>query len=178
VDRHGQGESASKRKVNWKDAPMVGNAIVLAAAAKPSSFNPSTLIIILIVVVAFYLLMIRPQQRRKQQAAQKQSSVAPGATVRTTAGMYATVVDVDGDDVILEVAPGVEVRYMKRAIMEVVSPGEEPVEDSYETAEDETGEDEAVNDEAVNDETVNDETVEPSDAEETAYEKATGTKKD
>ena len=37
--------------------------------------------------------------------------------------MYATVVDVDGDDVILEVAPGVEVRYMRRAVMDVVSPG-------------------------------------------------------
>jgi preprotein translocase subunit YajC len=173
---------ASRRKVNRKDAPMQGKYVLAAAAAK-SGFNPSTLILILIVVVAFYLLMIRPQQRRKQQAAQKQSSVAPGATVRTTAGMYATVVDVDGDDVILEVAPGVEVRYMKRAIMDVVSSGEEPAEDSYETAEDETAEDEIADDDTVDDETVKHETVvddaaEPSDAEETAYEKATGTKKD
>jgi preprotein translocase subunit YajC len=38
--------------------------------------------------------------------------------------MYATVTDVDGDDVVLEVAPGVEVRYMKRAIAEVLEPGE------------------------------------------------------
>ena len=88
-------------------------------------FNPSTLILILIVVVAFYLLMIRPQQRRRQQAQQKQNTWQPGARVRTTAGMYATVVDVDGDDVILEVAPGVEVRYMKRAVMDVVSPGDD-----------------------------------------------------
>jgi preprotein translocase subunit YajC len=101
----------------------------LAAAAKSSGFNPSTLILILVVVVAFYFLMIRPQQRRKQAAAQQSSNVEPGARVRTTAGMYATVVDTDGDDVILEVAPGVEVRYMKRAIMEVVSPGE-PVDET------------------------------------------------
>jgi hypothetical protein len=50
--------------------------------------------------------------------------------------MYATVVDTDGDDVILEVAPGVEVRYMKRAIMEVVSPGE-PVDETEMDADDE-----------------------------------------
>ncbi|HEX4090600.1 MAG TPA: preprotein translocase subunit YajC [Trebonia sp.] len=112
---------------------MLGN-YDLAAAKSGSSFNPSTLILILIVVVAFYFLMIRPQQRRKQAAAQQSNNVEPGARVRTTAGMYATVVDVDGDDVILEVAPGVEVRYMKRAIMEVVSPGE-PV-DETETDED------------------------------------------
>ena len=114
---------------------MLGN-YDLAAATKSSGFNPSTLILILIVVVAFYFLMIRPQQRRKQQAAQKSSNVEPGARVRTTAGMYATVVDVDGDDVILEVAPGVEVRYMKRAIMEVVSPGE-PVDETEMDADDE-----------------------------------------
>jgi preprotein translocase subunit YajC len=42
--------------------------------------------------------------------------------------MYATVVEVDGDDVVLEVAPGVEVRYLKRAIMEVITPGDEQAE--------------------------------------------------
>ena len=118
---------------------MLGN-YDLAAATKSSGFNPSTLILILIVVVAFYFLMIRPQQRRKQQAAQKSSNVEPGARVRTTAGMYATVVDVDGDDVILEVAPGVEVRYMKRAIMEVVSPGD-PVDETETDADDEDADD-------------------------------------
>jgi preprotein translocase YajC subunit len=118
---------------------MLGN-YDLAAATKSSGFNPSTLILILIVVVAFYFLMIRPQQRRKQQAAQQSNNVEPGARVRTTAGMYATVVDVDGDDVILEVAPGVEVRYMKRAIMEVVSPGD-PVDETETDADDEDADD-------------------------------------
>ena len=115
---------------------MLGNYDLAATASKSSGFNPSTLILILIVVVAFYFLMIRPQQRRKQQAAQQSNNVEPGARVRTTAGMYATVVDVDGDDVILEVAPGVEVRYMKRAIMEVVSPGE-PVDETETDVDDE-----------------------------------------
>jgi preprotein translocase subunit YajC len=119
---------------------MQGTAIVLAATSTKSSFNPTSLILILVVVVGVYMLMIRPQRRRQQQAQQKQTSVQPGARVRTTAGMYATVVDVDGDDVVLEVAPGVEVRYMRRAIMDVVSPGEEPETDSYETGEDESDE--------------------------------------
>ena len=34
--------------------------------------------------------------------------------------MYATVVAVEDQDVILEVAPGVEARFMRRAIMDVV----------------------------------------------------------
>ena len=106
----------------------MGNIALLAATtSSKSGFNPTTLILILVVVVGFYLLMIRPQQRRRQQAQQQQSTVQPGARVRTTAGMYATVVDVDGDDVVLEVAPGVEVRYMRRAIMDVVGPAEDTV---------------------------------------------------
>ena len=87
------------------------------------------------------MLMIRPQRRRQQQAQKQQNTLRPGARVRTTAGMYATVVDVDGDDVVLEVAPGVEVRYMRRAVMDVVSPGEETPDDSYSDSEDEHAED-------------------------------------
>lgn len=110
----------------------MGNHTYLAASSSGSSFNPTSLILILVVIVGVYLLMIRPQRRRQQQAAKQQNTLLPGARVRTTAGMYATVVDVDGDDVVLEVAPGVEVRYMRRAVMDVVSPGEETPDDSYE----------------------------------------------
>ena len=119
---------------------MGGNHMYLAASSSGSSFNPTSLILILVVIVGVYMLMIRPQRRRQQQAQQQQNTVRPGARVRTTAGMYATVVDVDGDDVVLEVAPGVEVRYMRRAVMDVVSPGEEPAEDSYEASDDEAEE--------------------------------------
>ena len=105
-----------------------------AEAATKSSGSALTFpILIVLVFVGFYFLMIRPQRRRQQQVQQQQKTVAPGARVRTTAGMYATVVEVDGDDVVLEVAPGVEVRYLKRAIMEVVQPAEEA--ETYEDAE-------------------------------------------
>ena len=106
----------------------------LAATSSGGGFSGSTLILILIVVVAFYLLLIRPQQRRKQQAAQRQNDILPGTRVRTTAGMYATVVEVDGDDVILEIAPGIEARYMKRAIMDVVAPAETVEDDEVSLA--------------------------------------------
>ena len=123
----------------------MGDVILAATSTKSTAgFNPTSLILILVVVVGFYMLMIRPQRRRAQQTQQKQRDVQVGARVRTTAGMYATVVDVDDDDVVLEVAPGVEVRYMKRAVMDVVSPAEETEDslaDSDEDAEDETDDD-------------------------------------
>jgi preprotein translocase subunit YajC len=112
-----------------------------AQAATSKSSSLTFPILIVLVFVGFYFLMIRPQRRRQQAVQHQQRTVTPGARVRTTAGMYATVIDVDGDDVVLEVAPGVEVRYLKRAIMEVIAPGDadvrEDVEDEYEPAEDE-----------------------------------------
>jgi preprotein translocase subunit YajC len=171
--------ASRQAKVNRKDAPIMGNVAPLAATSSSSGFNPSTLILILIVVVAFYLLMIRPQQRRKQQAQQQRNTVQPGARVRTTAGMYATVVDVDGDDVILEVAPGVEVRYMKRAVMDVVSPGDAVEEDEATVDEVDTDSYEETGEADVHDAGETDESASAAhDAEETAYEQATGSKKD
>jgi preprotein translocase subunit YajC len=101
-------------------------AATVAASTKSSSGSSEFTFILLIalVFVGFYFLLIRPQRRRQQQVAQQQNTVSLGARVRTTAGMYATVTAVDGDDVVLEVAPGVEVRYLKRAIMEVIAPGD------------------------------------------------------
>jgi preprotein translocase subunit YajC len=119
----------------------MGYAEAAEAATKSSSSSLTFPILIVLVFVGFYFLMIRPQRRRQQKVQQQQKTVAPGARVRTTAGMYATVVEVDGDDVVLEVAPGIEVRYLKRAIMEVIEAGEEPENDEpegyYEEAQDE-----------------------------------------
>jgi len=103
----------------------MGISAAAEAATKSSGSSLTFPILIVLVFVGFYFLMIRPQRRRQQQVQQQQKTVAPGAQVRTTAGMYATVVEVDGDDVVLEVAPGVEVRYLRRAIMEVITPGDE-----------------------------------------------------
>src|ERR1700719_1711940 len=117
--------------------PRVMGTIAGAAAAAAKSSGSSSytfLLLIVLVFVGFYFLMIRPQRRRQQQAQQQQRTVGVGARVRTTAGMYATVSAVDGDDVILEVAPGVDVRYVRRAVTEIIPPGEyeetEPVDDA------------------------------------------------
>ena len=127
-------------------------AIGTAAAASSSGGSSTFLILIVVFIGLIYFMAIRPGRNRQKRVQQQQNTVLPGARVRTTAGMYATVVAVDGDDVVLEVAPDVEVRYMKRAIMEVLSPGDEvPAEDEAETdgAEAEYEDDAAHEDDAV-----------------------------
>ena len=133
-------------------------AVVAATSTKSGSSSYTFLLLIVLVFVGFYFLMIRPQRRRQQMAQQQQRTLTPGAQVRTTAGMYATVSAVDGDDVILEVAPGVDVRYMRRAVTEVISSGEPEETETVADAHDE----EYADDEA------SDEDAEPSDAHDSA----------
>jgi preprotein translocase subunit YajC len=109
----------------------MGSFDVLAATTKSSGgFGSTELIVIVIIVIGFYMLLIRPQRRRQQQAQQQRNSLRVGSRVTTTAGMRATVVAIDDEsgDVVLEAAPGVELRFMKRAIMSVDTPGDEPEE--------------------------------------------------
>ena len=101
----------------------MGNEQILAATSS-SGGNPYLFPIIIVALFGLlYFVMIRPQRNRQRQAVQMQNEIVPGQRVRTTAGMYATVVSIEGDDVVLEVAPGVNVRYMRRAIMGVVPDG-------------------------------------------------------
>ena len=82
--------------------------MILAATATKSGGNPAfTFIILAVLVGLFYLLIMRPQRNRQRKAMQTQSQVMPGQRVRTTAGMYGTVVSGDDRDVVIEIAPGV-----------------------------------------------------------------------
>jgi preprotein translocase subunit YajC len=93
---------------------------------------------LILLVVVFYFLLIRPQRKRQQEQLRMQNSLVPGTRVMTTTGLFATVVAVEDEDVILEIAPGVESRWVKAAIGRVVTPVHTQDENS---AEDETVED-------------------------------------
>ncbi len=73
-----------------------------------------------LLVVGLYVLAIRPQRARARALAQVRSTVAPGRRVITTAGIHATVLSVEEDAVVLEVAPGVPVRFMTSAVVRVL----------------------------------------------------------
>jgi preprotein translocase subunit YajC len=79
-----------------------------------------TLLLPLLLLAVFYFILIRPQQKQRREIAQIQSTVEPGARVMTSSGLLGTVVSVEGDEVVLEVAPGVTNRYVRRAIMRVL----------------------------------------------------------
>lgn len=90
------------------------------AATKSSSSSFLPLLIIVVLFGLFYVAIIRPQRNRQRQAAQTQNQVMPGQRVRTTAGIYGTVVSGDDRDIVVEIAPGVQITMLRRAVMEVV----------------------------------------------------------
>ncbi len=74
----------------------------------------------IVLIGAFYFILIRPQRNRQREMKSLMSRLEPGQHVMTTAGMFATITAVDGDHVMLEIAPGVSVRYMAAAVAKVV----------------------------------------------------------
>lgn len=101
----------------------MGHMVFLAATTKSSSTNLLPILIIVVLFGVLYMTMIRPQRNRQRQAQQMQSTVTPGARIRTTAGMYGTIKSVEDQDVVVEVAPGVNIRMLRRAVMDVVQDG-------------------------------------------------------
>lgn len=81
----------------------------------------SSLLFLLVLVVGMYLLLIRPQRARAKQMAQVRSALAVGTQVITTAGLHASVAAVHDDGtVLLEIAPGVQARFLQQAVVQVV----------------------------------------------------------
>lgn len=100
-------------------------SVVIIAQSSPSSGSGLGLLLPLVLLAALYLLMIRPQRARMKQMTAVQRSLEPGRRVVTTAGLHATVTEVDGDTVLLEIAPGVVARFSVQAVVRTL-PEDEP----------------------------------------------------
>jgi preprotein translocase subunit YajC len=96
----------------------MGNMILAASTTKSSGTNLLPIILIVVLFMLVYMTMSR--RSRAKRAQQMQTDIVPGTRVRTTSGMYGTVTSVeDNDDVMVEVAPGVSIRMMRRAVVPV-----------------------------------------------------------
>ena len=99
----------------------------------------ASLILLLAMFVLLWVLLIRPQRQRQQKQQHLLSSVEPGDEVLTVGGLYGIVRDIDEeDDLIVEIAEGIQVRIARRAIGGVVKPEDE--DDEWEEDADEADE--------------------------------------
>jgi preprotein translocase subunit YajC len=133
--------------------------------------------LLVFVVIAFMLWTTYSQQRRSKKAQEQlQRMVKKGDEVLTVGGMFGTVRKVGDDFVILEVADRTKVRFLRRAIREIVNEEEdveeddeaEYVDDEYDEAEydEQDGDEEDSDEEDSDDEDSGDEADESDEAEE------------
>jgi preprotein translocase subunit YajC len=95
-----------------------------AGAAGTSDFLVSVVPFILIFVI-MYFLIIRPQRQQMKKHAEMIAAVRRGDTIVTSGGLVAKVTKVvDDAEVQAEIAEGVKVKIMRKAIAELRSKGE------------------------------------------------------
>jgi preprotein translocase subunit YajC len=101
------------------------HAVAAIEATTKSTGSSSSLLIIIVIFAILMVFMFRSQSRRKRAAQDTQRQVVDGARIRTTFGVYGTIVESDDRNVMVEVAPGTRIKMLRQAIAMVV-PDDEP----------------------------------------------------
>ena len=94
-------------------APAELNHLILAQAAPDAIMQMLPLVMILAV---FYFLLIRPQQQKAKEHEDFIKALKKGELVVTASGLYGRIVELKDQDVTLEIAPNVRVRYERSKI--------------------------------------------------------------
>ena len=89
----------------------------------------SFLIIMVLMLGVMYVLMIRPQRQRQAQQASMIDSAGVGDDVLTTGGIYGTISETEGDDIVVEIANGVTVHMTRRGIAAVLPPEDDEADE-------------------------------------------------
>lgn len=79
-------------------------------------------IVMVLMLVVMYVLMIRPQRQRQAQQQSMIDEAGVGDDILTTGGIYGTITESDGDDIVVRLAEGLDVHMTRRAIAAVLPP--------------------------------------------------------
>jgi preprotein translocase subunit YajC len=82
-------------------------------------------IIMALMLGVMYVLMIRPQRQRQAQQQSMIDNAGIGDDILTSGGIYGTITQVEGDDVVVELAPNLTVHMTRRGIAAVLPPEED-----------------------------------------------------
>ena len=102
------------------------------------------LIIMALMLGVMYVLMVRPQRQKQSQQQAMINDASVGDDVLTTGGIYGTITEAEGDDVVVEIASGISVHMTRRGIAAVLAPEEDlEDDDDFDEVEDDEDVDEA-----------------------------------
>ena len=79
-------------------------------------------LILLVLLGGLLFLMFSRTRRQQREVQQTQANLTVGVEVMTASGMFATVVELDDQAVVLETGPGQRSRWDRRAVARVIGP--------------------------------------------------------
>lgn len=80
------------------------------------------LIVMVLILVVMYVLMIRPQRQRQREQQLMIEGASVGDDILTTGGIYGTISEAEGDDIVVDIADGLSVHMTRRGIAAVLPP--------------------------------------------------------
>jgi preprotein translocase subunit YajC len=95
------------------------------------------LIVLAATFVLLWVLFILPQQRRVRAHQALVASLEPGDEVVLSAGIHGRIADLGPEELMLDVAPGVELRVARQAVLRLVEHAT-PADDDTDSADDDS----------------------------------------
>lgn len=87
------------------------------------------LMVMVLLLVVMWVLMIRPQRQRQREHQTMIDGADVGDDILTTGGIYGTIAEADGDDIVVELGEGLSVHMTRRGIAAVLPPEEDELEE-------------------------------------------------
>jgi preprotein translocase subunit YajC len=92
-----------------------------ASDAQASQSVLSSFIPLVLIMVVFYFLLIRPQQKRLKEHQDMIKVLAKGSKILTAGGIIGTVVKVEDEILIVEVAENTRVKIKKDTVLDIIN---------------------------------------------------------
>lgn len=109
---------------------LISSAFAQTAAAPAAGVDWMAFAPLVLIFVVFYFLLIRPQQKKMKEHRAMVAAIRRGDRVVTAGGIIGTVAKVpEGDEILIEIADGTQVRVVRSTLQQVISKGE-PVDDT------------------------------------------------
>ena len=97
-----------------------------ASPGKSGASGLATLLPLILIFGLFYMFLIRPQRNRQKQQQALLGQLEVGDEVQTAGGMFGRISRLDDQFAWVELAPGVEIKMLRRAVVGRVGPEREP----------------------------------------------------
>lgn len=90
--------------------------MMLLQAETPAGGGMSGLLMIVAMIAIFYFFMIRPQSKKQKEIKKAREAMQTGDRVVTAGGIHGKIKEVNENNFLLEVAPGVSIKVDKASV--------------------------------------------------------------